>query len=64
MNQNLRQRAASFPYKSVYCWKQTYSVTMEEEIEMDVYDLVFDHQYHGRNIKIEDGGRAAQKMKK
>ena len=35
-----------------------------EEIEMDVYDLVFDHQYHGRNIKIEDGGRAAQKMKK
>ena len=37
---------------------------MGEEIEMQVYDLVFDHQYHGRNIKIEDGGRAAQKMKK
>ena len=33
-------------------------------IELQVYDLVFDHQYHGRNIKIEDGGRAAQKMKK
>lgn len=37
---------------------------MGEEIEMDMYDLVFDHQYHGRNIKIEDGGRSAQKMKK
>ena len=37
---------------------------MGEEIEMDIYDLVFDHQYHGRNIKIEDGGQSAQKMKK
>ena len=49
--------------RSIYSGFPT-TATMGEELEMQVYDLVFDHQYHGRNIKIEDGGRAAQKMKK
>ena len=32
--------------------------------DLDEYDLMLDLQYHGRNIKVEEGGRMARKLKK
>ena len=32
--------------------------------DMEEYDLMFDHHFHGRNIKIDEGGRTAHKIKK
>lgn len=32
--------------------------------DLEQYDLLFDQHYHGRNIKIEEGGRIATKIKK
>lgn len=28
------------------------------------YDLMFDQHFHGKNIKIDEGGRTAHKIKK
>lgn len=32
--------------------------------DLEDYDLVFDRHYHGRNIKISEDGKSAQKSKK
>ena len=32
--------------------------------DMEQYDLMFDQNYHGRNIKVEEGGKVARKIKK
>lgn len=32
--------------------------------DCEEYDLMFDQHFHGRNIKIEEGGRIAHKVKK
>ncbi len=32
--------------------------------DLEQYDLMFDQHFHGRNIKIDEGGRIAHKIKK
>lgn len=44
-----------------------YIVLMENgfaHTDSEQYDLMFDQHYHGRNIKIDEGGRTAHKIKK
>lgn len=33
-------------------------------MDLEEYNLLFDQHYHGRNLKIDEGGRVALKIKK